>query len=366
MGLTFAKLFADCLAFSTDGGGHASQPGPLNSLPRWCSVYRTRVGVAVLGFLLLPRAFAQRLDPITEWATNTSYKSAIHSNIIYQKAGGLNLQLDVITSGNSPAPRPVVIWFHGGGWVTGGKEGALLSGLPYLARDMDFVDVDYRLASQAVAPAAVADGRCALHWVVRHAKEYGFDTTKIVVAGESAGGHLALMTGMLSPAAGFDNACEVPPDDWQLDGPKDIKVAAIVNFFGPIDLPEFLQPAKTSLGPAVLPMPRNFVLRWLGDLPSAEQLDLAKRLSPLTYVGKDSPPIITVHGEKDPYVPHEQAVRLHQVLDRDGVENQLVTVQGGGHGFSPPFAWTPEQNLTVHEAVFRFLEKAGVLAHAAN
>ena len=113
-------------------------------------------------------------------------------------------------------------------------------------------------------------------------------------------------------------------------------------------------------------MPRNFVLRWLGDLPSAAQLALAKRLSPLTYVGKASPPIITVHGEKDPYVPHEQAVRLHQVLDRDGVENQLVTVQGGGHGFSPPFAWTAEQNLTVHEAVFHFLEKVGVLAHVAN
>jgi acetyl esterase/lipase len=366
MGLPFSKSLAGPLASSTNLRELAGKKGALHSSQPWCSFYLARILVAGIVLILASRLFAQRLDPITEWATNTSYKSAFHSNIVYQKAGGQSLQLDVITSGNSPAPRPVVIWFHGGGWATGDKEGALLAALPYLARDMDFVDVDYRVSSQAVAPAAVADGRCALHWVVWHAKEYGFDTTRIVVAGESAGGHLALMTGMLGAAESFDYECEVPFEAWQLDGPKDTKVATIVNFYGPIDLPEFLQAAKTSLGPTVLPMPRNFVLRWLGNLPRAEQLELAKRLSPLNYANKNSPPIITVHGDQDPYVPHEQAVRLHHVLDQDGVENQLVTVQGGGHGFSPPFAWTAEQNLTAHAAVFRFLEKVGVLAHNAN
>ena len=312
-------------------------------------------------------ASGQRLDPITEWATNASYTSGIRSNVVYQKAGDLELKLDVITAGGKrPGPRPVLIWLHGGGFVSGNKEGSLLEGLPFLARGMDFVDVDYRLASQALAPAAVEDARCALHWVARHAKEYGFDVAKIVVAGSSAGGHLALMTGMLSAKAGFDNACEVPFEDWQLDGPKEIKVAAIVNFFGLVDLNEYLQPAKMSLGPEVLPMPRNFVLRWLGDLSPAAQAELAARLSPLTYAGKDTPPVITVHGDKDPYVPHEQAVRLHAAMDRAGVQNQLVTVQGGGHGASPPFAWTPEQNLTAHEAVFHFLERMGVLDRAAN
>jgi acetyl esterase/lipase len=310
---------------------------------------------------------AQRLDPVTEWATNASYTSGIHNNVVYQRAGNLDLKLDVITSGDKrPGPRAVLIWFHGGGFVTGNKDGSLLEGLPFLARGMDFVDVDYRLASQALAPGSVEDGRCALHWVVRHAKEYGFDPAKIVVAGSSAGGHLALMTGMLSTKAGFDTACEVPFEDWQLDGPKEVKVAAIINFFGLVDLNEYLQPAKTSLGPEVLPMPRNFVLRWLGNLAPAAQADLALRLSPLTYAGKDVPPVITVHGDKDPYVPHEQAIRLHEALDRAGVQNQLVTVQGGGHGASPPFAWTREQNLTAHEAVFHFLESVGVLDRAVH
>jgi acetyl esterase/lipase len=316
--------------------------------------------ISLSSLLLTSSAVGQRLDPTTEWATNASYTSALHQNIVYQKAGSLELRLDVITTGSGSAGRPVVIYFHGGGWVAGNKEGSLLRTLPYLARGMDVVNVDYRLASQALAPAAVEDGRCALHWVVRHAKEYGFDTSKIVVAGESAGGHIALMTGMLTTAAGFDTVCEVPFEDWQQDGLKDVRVAAIIDFFGLIDLPEFLQPPGARKNASALPMPRNFALRWFGDSPN--RLELAKQLSPLTYVRKDSPPILIVHGEKDPYVPYEQAVVFHEALDRVGAQNMLLTIQGGGHGASPPFAWSPEQNLLAHEGVFHFLEQVGVLS----
>ena len=64
---------------------------------------------------------------------------------------------------------------------------------------MNVVNVEYRLASVSLAPAAVEDCRCALHWVYDHAPEYGFDISKLVVEGHSAGGHLSLMTGMLTP-----------------------------------------------------------------------------------------------------------------------------------------------------------------------
>jgi acetyl esterase/lipase len=215
---------------------------------------------------------------------------------------------------------------------------------------MNAVNVEYRLAYQAQAPAAVEDCRCALHWVVQHAKDYGFDTSKVVLTGESAGGHLALMTGMVTAADGFDNSCELPASDWSgQGGPADIKVAAIVNFFGLTDLPAELQP----------PHPANFVIRWLGG---PDRMELAKRLSPVTYVRSNSPPIISVHGDKDPVVPYEQAVHLHQALDRAGVKNQLVTIQGGGHGGYSAFAWSSEQNWDAYKKVFQFLDQAGVPA----
>jgi len=299
--------------------------------------------------LTVSDAFCQHLDPATEWATSVGFGAQLYQNIVYQKAGSLDLRLDVITTGSASGPRPVVIFFHGGGWVQGAKENHLLKLLPYLARGMDGVNVEYRLADQAQAPAAVEDCRCALHWVVQHAKEYGFDTNRIVVAGESAGGHLALMTGMLNPTEGFDSSCELPPDQWSgHGGPIDVKVAAIVNFFGPSDVAEFLQPPNSA----------NFVIRWIGD-PS--RTDLAKRVSPLTYVRKGSPPIITVHGDKDPVIPYEQAVRLHKALDGEKVQNQLVTIWGGGHGGYSVFPWTQEQNRGAYDAVFQFLVKVGVL-----
>jgi acetyl esterase/lipase len=315
--------------------------------------------LALCAVLASPGSFAQQFDPIAEWATNTSYEASLHQNIAYQEAGGIELRLDVITQGG-PGLKPVVIYFHGGGWVEGDKEGALLKTLPYVAWGFDVVNVEYRLASQALAPAAVEDGRCALHWVAREAKNYGFDISKIVVAGESAGGHLALMTGMLTPAAGFDNGCQVGPNEWQLDGPENVRVGAIIDFFGLVDLPEFLQKSQGKESGTELPMPRNFALRWFGDQPNA--IELAKRLSPLTYATKDSPPVLIVHGDKDPYVPYMQAVMLHQALERSGVMNRLVTIHGGGHGASPPDAWTAQQNLVAHQAVFEFLRKTGVVA----
>src|SRR4051794_4261867 len=139
---------------------------------------------------------AQQPDSISQWAINTSYEASLHQNIVYQRTGAIDLHLDVISQGG-PGLKPVVIYFHGGGWVEGDKEGVLFRTLPYVAWGFDVVNVEYRLASQALAPAAVEDGRCALHWVAREAKKYGFDTNRIIIAGESAGGHLALMTGML-------------------------------------------------------------------------------------------------------------------------------------------------------------------------
>jgi acetyl esterase/lipase len=310
------------------------------------------IALTLLVLLIPGNALAQQLDPVTEWAATASYELRFSPNIVYQRAGSVDLMLDVVTAGHSV--RPVLIYFHGGGWVLGNKDDALLTGLPYLARGMDFVDVEYRLAYQALAPAAVEDCRCALHWVAHHAEEYGFDPSRIVVAGESAGGHLALMTGMLNAAAGFDRECEQPSDQWGAGSIADVKVAAIIDFFGVTDVAEFLQPPNT----------RMHALRWFGDLPN--RMELAKQLSPLTYPRKDLPPILIIHGDQDQIVPYQQAVRLHEALESVGARHQFATIAGGGHGSSPPFAWTSEQNLQALEAAFNFLEKFGILQPSSS
>src|ERR1044071_4458007 len=95
-----------------------------------------------------------------------------------------------------PTPTPTVVFFQGGGWTGGAKEGGTFGFLPYLDMGWAVVNVEYRTTAVALAPAAVEDARCALRWVYRNAKQYNFDTNRIVVSGQSAGGHLALMTGL--------------------------------------------------------------------------------------------------------------------------------------------------------------------------
>jgi acetyl esterase/lipase len=202
---------------------------------------------------------------------------------------------------------------------------------------MNLVNVEYRLSSVALAPAAVEDCRCALRWVYQHSKEYGFDTKKLV-DGHSAGGHLSLMTGMLNPAAGFDNECP---------GQEDLKVAAVVNYFGITDVPDVLEGKNRQ----------DWAVKWVGD--EGNRVELAKRLSPLTYVRSGLPHIITIHGDLDALVPYQQAVRLHEALSHADVPNQLVTIPGAGHGSQ---FWKPEENLKAQEAIFDFLEKHGVLS----
>ena len=217
----------------------------------------------------------------------------------------------------------------------------MLFPLPYLARGMNVVNVQYRLARMSLAPAAVEDCRCALRWVYRNAKEYGFDTSKLVMAGESAGGHLSLMTGMLDASAGFDNECpaEQPP------GNPPLKVAAIVNYCGIADVTNVLEG----------PRRKHFAVQWLGSQPN--RMELARRLSPISHVRRGLPPVITVHGAADSTVPYEDAVRMHQALTQADVPNQLVTIPGGQH-----WRWPREEYLKAQQAIFKFLEQHGILS----
>jgi acetyl esterase/lipase len=281
-------------------------------------------------------AYGQTSDAVFQWAVTASGYS-FHPNIVYKRAHGQDIKLDVISIDPPSQRRPTLLYIHGGGWVNGTKGSVTLAPLPYLLKGMNVVNIDYRLAEDSLAPAAVEDSRCAFRWIFRHAKQYGFDTDKIVIAGESAGGHLALIAAMLEPSAGFDNECPAQ------EGDVPLKAAAVVSYSGPTDVSDLLDGAHQQW----------FAHQWFGSLPN--RADWARRLSPVSYVRQDLPPIIQAHGDQDPYVPYSQVVHLHQLLDRAKVPNELITLPGQIHG------WAVEKELPVEEKVFELLKKYGVL-----
>lgn len=289
-------------------------------------------------FIAIPAtAQPQTAEPFG-WAVDIQQTYATVPNVTYSVASGYECKLDVYARRSAAGPVPTVVNIHGGGWVGGTKESNMLALLPWFEMGFSVVNVEYRLARTAPAPAAVEDCRLALKWVIKNAKTYNFDTTRIVVTGGSAGGHLALMTGMVNADAGFDAS-----KDWDQENPP-MKVAAIVNWFGITDVADLLAGENRQ----------NYAVSWIGAQENGTRI--AGRVSPLSYIRKDLPPIFTIHGTKDQLVPYAHATRLHAALDKAGVVNQLLTIPDGRHG-----GFTREQMVQIYAGIRDFLAARKVL-----
>ena len=299
--------------------------------------------VWVVTFLLLSGvAVAGQTD---RWSDYVAGDYDIVPNVTYAKANNIELKLDLYLPKNRTTPNRTLILFHGGGWVDGQKERNMLFLLPYLELGWAAINVEYRTGHQSPAPAAVEDARCALRWITYRAREYSLDSSKFVLTGTSAGGHLSLITGMLPAQNVFDRQCVVEGGDrWNTATVPELKVAAIVNWFGITDVADLLD------GPNA----KNYAREWFGSLGNAEPL--AKQLSPINYVRAGVPPIITIHGEYDDVAPYNHAVRLHAALDKAGVPNRLLTIKNRKHG-----GFNRQELSDSYAAIRDFLSKQGLL-----
>ncbi|HYM12769.1 MAG TPA: alpha/beta hydrolase [Bryobacterales bacterium] len=292
-------------------------------------MFRRNWIVAVLSALLAAGAARGQLSEPAAWAANVANEYRVLPNITYLTANNCDAKLDLYLRRGADEPLPTLIYIHGGGWTGGTKEDAALRLEPYLEMGWNAVNVEYRLARVSLAPAAVEDCLCALRWVIRHAKEYHLDTDKLVVTGHSAGGHLALTTGMIPASAGLDRECP---------GTEDLRVAAIINWYGITDVEDLLE------GPNM----KTYAVTWLGSMENRREV--ARRVSPIRYVRAGLPPILSIHGDADPTVPYQHAVRLHEALQEAGVPNQLITIPGGKHG-----GFNQAETLRAYTAIREFL-----------
>ena len=293
--------------------------------------------------------------------------------------GTMDMHLDVYQVPSSK-PTPVVIQLHGGGWIRGDRPSSSGSFGPFFAAGMSVVAVQYRNAIDAPAPGAVEDVLCAMSWVKKNAKKYNFDANRVIPWGGSAGGHLALMAGY-APVSMAPTGCTDQP-----------KVVAIVDMYGASDVVESLDfhgskdfthqwigldlPLPPDPAPAVastpaspgtasangsgesanpdgMPRPRRQAPRWADPTPA--MVELAKKVSPLTYIHPGLPPTFIINGDHDGTYNPTQSYKLKAALEAAHVPVEEDIVVGGGHGNFPP-----AENQKGEILWMRFLHDNGV------
>ena len=218
-------------------------------------------------------------------------------DVEFARPSGVSLTLDASIP-KSSKPQPAVLLVHGGGWEAGDKRTYIKPWFTTLTEaGLAWFTINYRLAPQWKHPAAVEDIEAALAWIRSEAQRLGIDSKRIAIMGESAGGHLAAL-------AAFR---------------KDSGITALVSFYGVHDLPLWFEQRGE--------IPKN-IAKYLPDTNAKTLVDI----SPTSFVKRDSPPMLLVHGTADKGVPHAQSARLCKLAEEAGVKCELFLIEGAPHG----------------------------------
>jgi acetyl esterase len=249
-------------------------------------------------------------------SAGTLARAAEFKDIPYARVDGVILTLDAhIPDGSGPFAAAILV--HGGGWVAGDKEQYITYIFhPLTAAGFAWFSINYRLAPQYKFPANAEDVESAIRHVKANAAKYKVDTRRIVLIGESAGGHLVSYVGARSR--------------------PELGVAAVVSMYG---IHDFI-----SASLAWKPLPTEILQLFGIPEVNAETAPLLIEASPVMYVSRNMPPFLLMHGSKDEDVPYQQSVEMCQRMKTVGAHCDLITIEGAPHGMDhwethPEFLW---------------------------
>lgn len=255
--------------------------------------------------------------------------------ITFAEVENVPLKLDLYLPA-TPPPSGLIVWVHGGAWRAGSRASVDIHDL--VGRGWAIASVDYRLSTAARFPAQIHDIKAAIRFLRAHAAEYGYPSDRFVIAGSSAGAHLAALVGVTNGLAELEgNEGEFPRES--------SAVQAIVDLYGASDLTTILSQST----PHGLAMRAPALDLLLGGQPDAKSA-LARLASPVFHVDANDPPLLLLHGDRDPQMPINQAHELQGAYEKAGLPVTFKVLHGSGHG-GPAF--TDEASLALIDSFLR-------------
>ena len=266
------------------------------------------------------------------------YKIGIHENVPYLEKGRNEL-LDVYYPADAKPEDcfPGVVIIHGGGWAGGQRDAAREINIASNLVRMGYVcvSIDYVLSKNGKGtwPRNFQDCKTAVQWMRVNAEKLHLIPDKIGCIGGSAGGHLVMMLAVTLPESGLEPKAPYPG--------VDTRVQAAVNLYGLMEFNKNCSGARIAV---------------MGSTPKQDPENWSK-MSPNEHVTADTPPVLQVHGKADPTVNYLQSVRMKEILDRAGVYNELLLLEGFGHAFGLQRWREKPLPPTVRQRVLAFLDR---------
>jgi len=245
----------------------------------------------------------------------------------YKTVDGYDLDIHIFLPSDGMAKeRPVFVYFHGGSWSEGKPDWGFSACKRYASKGWVAVAVEYRVSSRhATLPfESVMDARSAIRWLRKNASEYGIDPARIVVTGNSAGGHLALATALA--------------DKWN-ERSDDLQLSPVPNFI--------------MVNAAVYDLTVENTT-WIAK--GLKDKNVVKEISPNHLLRKNMPPVLAVHGTRDLNCPYETALSFKKEMQRLGNDCDFLELEGATH-----FIWVqPQYSERISTARTAFLQKWGL------
>ncbi|PAY21071.1 lipase [Rhodopirellula sp. SM50] len=246
-----------------------------------------------------------------------SVEPAIQRDLSFAKGDGVDLKLDFYPS-QTDGLSPLIVWVHGGAWRSGDKRNLPIKQLT--ERGFAIASLNYRLSVTARFPAQTEDIKAGIRFLRAHATRFEIDPDRIVIAGASAGGHLAALVGVSAGAQALEDRSM---------GNADVSsdVSAIVSLYGASNLQTILSQST----PHGLSVREPALKLLLGDVPTGVP-EAARLASPVEHVDSGDPPLLLIHGDQDPQMPINQSHELHGAYERAGLDVTFHVIHGAAHG----------------------------------